>query len=39
MIALSILKNRGFHGGVNVVGGMKAIKETSISLQEMSCSN
>ena len=39
MIALSILKNRGFHGGVNVVGGMKAIKETSIGLQEMSCSN
>ncbi len=36
MIALSILKNRGFHGGVNVVGGMKAIKETSIGLQEMS---
>jgi glyoxylase-like metal-dependent hydrolase (beta-lactamase superfamily II)/rhodanese-related sulfurtransferase len=39
MIALSILKNRGFHGGVNVVGGMKAIKVTSIGLQEMSCSN
>ena len=30
MIALSILKNRGIHGGVNVVGGMKAIKETSL---------
>jgi len=39
MIALSILKNRGIHGGINVVGGMKAIKETSIGLQEMSCSN
>ncbi|MEC8090781.1 MAG: rhodanese-like domain-containing protein [Bacteroidota bacterium] len=39
MIALSILKNRGIHGGVNVIGGMKAIKETSIGLQEMSCSN
>ncbi len=39
MIALSILKNRGIHGGVNVVGGMKAIKETFIGLQEMSCSN
>ena len=39
MIALSILKNRGIHGGVNVVGGIKAIKETSIDLQEMSCSN
>ena len=39
MVALSILKNRGIHGGVNVVGGMKAIKETSIGLQEMSCSN
>ena len=39
MIALSILKNRGIHGGVNVVGGMKAIKETYIDLQEMSCSN
>ncbi|MEC7454887.1 MAG: rhodanese-like domain-containing protein [Bacteroidota bacterium] len=39
MIALSILKKRGIHGGFNVAGGMKAIKETSIDLQEMSCSN
>ena len=39
MIALSILKKRGIHGGFNVAGGMKAIKETSIDLQEISCSN
>jgi glyoxylase-like metal-dependent hydrolase (beta-lactamase superfamily II)/rhodanese-related sulfurtransferase len=38
MIALSILKNRGIHSGINVVGGMKAIKETQISLQQSSCS-
>ena len=38
MIALSILKNRGIHSGVNVVGGIKAIKETEISLQQSSCS-
>ncbi len=37
MIALSILKNRGIHRGVNVIGGMKAIKETEISLQKSSC--
>jgi glyoxylase-like metal-dependent hydrolase (beta-lactamase superfamily II)/rhodanese-related sulfurtransferase len=38
MIALSILKNRGIHSGINVVGGMKAIKETQISLHQSSCS-
>ena len=38
MIALSILKNRGIHSGINVVGGIKAIKETEISLQQSSCS-
>jgi glyoxylase-like metal-dependent hydrolase (beta-lactamase superfamily II)/rhodanese-related sulfurtransferase len=37
MIALSILKNRGIHRGVNVIGGMKAIKKTEISLQKSSC--
>jgi rhodanese-related sulfurtransferase len=37
MIALSILKNRGIHRGVNVIGGMKAIKNTEISLQKSSC--
>jgi rhodanese-related sulfurtransferase len=33
MIALSILKNRGIHTGINVLGGMKSIKESDISLQ------
>ena len=37
MIALSILKNRGIHTGINVLGGMKSIKETDISLQQSSC--
>ena len=39
MIALSILKNRGIHKGVNIAGGMKAIQETTIDLQQMSCAN
>ena len=37
MIALSILKNRGIHNGVNVLGGMKSIKKTNINLQQSSC--
>ena len=37
MIALSILKNRGVHTGINVLGGMKSIKESDISLQQPSC--
>jgi rhodanese-related sulfurtransferase len=37
MIALSILKNRGVHTGINVLGGMKSIKESDISLQQSSC--
>ena len=37
MIALSILKNRGIHTGVNVVGGMKSIKKTDIHLHQPSC--
>jgi len=37
MIALSILKNRGIHTGINVLGGMKSIKKTEISLQKSSC--
>ena len=36
MIALSILKNRGIHTGINVLGGMKSIKKTDISLQKLS---
>ena len=38
MIALSILKNRGIHTGINVLGGMKSIKESDISLQQSNCS-
>ena len=34
MIALSILKNRGIHTGINVIGGMKSIRESDISLQQ-----
>ena len=37
MIALSILKNRGIHTGINVIGGMKSIRESDISLQQSSC--
>ena len=37
MIALSILKNRGIHTGINVIGGMKSIKESDISLRQSSC--
>ena len=37
MIALSILKNRGIHRGVNVLGGMNSIQETEIPLQKSSC--
>jgi hypothetical protein len=37
MIALSILKARGIHTGINVLGGMKSIKESDISLQQSSC--
>ena len=37
MIALSILKNRGIHTGINVLGGMKSIKKTDIALQQSSC--
>ena len=37
MIALSILKNRGIHRGVNVLGGMNAIQETEIPLEKSSC--
>ena len=38
MIALSILKNRGIHTGINVLGGMKSIIESDISLQQSNCS-
>jgi rhodanese-related sulfurtransferase len=33
MIAISILKNRGIHTGINVLGGMKSIKESDVSLE------
>ncbi len=36
MIALSILKSRGIHSGINVLGGMKSIKKTDITLQQSS---
>jgi hydroxyacylglutathione hydrolase len=38
MIALSILKSRGIHNGINVIGGMKSIRATSIELSESPCS-
>ena len=37
MIALSILKSRGFHGGIDVKGGFKAIEETNVSLTDYVC--
>ena len=37
MIALSILKARGIHTGVNVIGGMRSIKETDINLHQSIC--
>jgi len=37
MIALSILKSRGIHNGINVDGGMKAIKEAGIALTDYVC--
>jgi hydroxyacylglutathione hydrolase len=38
MIALSILKSRGIHNGINVIGGMKSIRATSTELSESPCS-
>ena len=37
MIAISILKSRGIHNGINVIGGMKAIKEAGITLSDYIC--
>ena len=37
MIGLSILKSRGIHNGINVDGGMKAIKETGMTLSDYVC--
>lgn len=37
MIAASILKSRGYHKIIDVQGGFKAIKETSIPLTEYVC--
>jgi hydroxyacylglutathione hydrolase len=38
VIALSILKSRGIHNGINVIGGMKSIRATSTELSESPCS-
>ena len=37
MIAASILKSKGIHNAVNVLGGFSAIKETSIPLSDYVC--
>jgi len=37
MIAISILKSRGIHNGINVIGGMKAIREVGITLSDYIC--
>ena len=37
LIALSILKSRGYHNGVNVEGGFEAIKETDAPLSDYVC--
>ncbi|MFK7949115.1 MAG: rhodanese-like domain-containing protein [Saprospiraceae bacterium] len=37
MIALSILKSRGYHGGIDVQGGFKAIEKTEIPLTDFVC--
>ena len=37
MIAASFLKRRGIHNFIEVSGGMKAIKETGISLSDYQC--
>ncbi len=39
MIAASILKARGFHNVINVLGGYAAIKNTSIKRTDFSCSS
>lgn len=37
MIAISILKSRGYHGGIDVQGGFKAIEQTAVTLTEFVC--
>lgn len=37
LIALSILKSRGYHNGVNIEGGFEAIKETDAPLSDYVC--
>ncbi|HCZ07558.1 MAG TPA: MBL fold metallo-hydrolase [Flavobacteriales bacterium] len=37
LIAMSILKARGFHNGTNVLGGFNAIKETDTPLSDYVC--
>jgi len=37
LIAMSILKARGYHNGINVNGGFTAIKETDAPLSEYVC--
>lgn len=39
MIATSILKARGYHNMIDVIGGFGAIKNTSISIAEGSCTS
>lgn len=37
MIAISILKSRGYHGAIDVQGGFKAIEETNVQLTDFVC--
>jgi len=37
LIALSILKARGYHNGINVLGGFTAIKETDAPFSDYVC--
>ena len=37
VIALSILKSRGFHNGINVANGFKGIKETEVPISNFVC--
>ncbi len=37
MIAISILKSRGYHNAINVDGGMKALEDTQLEISEYVC--
>ncbi|QKX04385.1 MBL fold metallo-hydrolase [Aquimarina sp. TRL1] len=39
IIALSILKSRGIHNGIDIAGGYKAIKEAGLATTAFSCPN